>query len=153
MVPWRISSFFFSNVDVCDANPCLNGGLCNQKSSTSYSCICKQGFSGINCGIGKYIHTLCSSYNIQMNLTAHCVILYVLFDITSDFEQKIFCILSWVLPYFNACIKNINCNIWKIEVNILIMILKVCEWFWIESFPLFSQPLSLKFQYVSMFYE
>lgn len=62
MVPWLIDKeqllprnfiIFFSNVDVCDANPCLNGGLCNQKNSTSYSCICKQGYSGINCGIGK----------------------------------------------------------------------------------------------------
>ena len=45
---------FFRLLDIndCAKNPCLNGGRCVDKVN-SYQCICKTGYSGINCGTSK----------------------------------------------------------------------------------------------------
>ena len=34
-----------------DADPCLNGGSCST-NDTTYNCLCKYGFGGVNCEIG-----------------------------------------------------------------------------------------------------
>ena len=44
--------FFFSihleEINMCESNPCTNGGTCSTMGS-SYHCLCVEGFRGINC--------------------------------------------------------------------------------------------------------
>ena len=44
--------FFFTVLDPCGSNPCGNAGVCNS-NLTHYTCNCTEGFTGINCEIGK----------------------------------------------------------------------------------------------------
>uniref|UniRef100_A0A672YQ35 Coagulation factor VII n=1 Tax=Sphaeramia orbicularis TaxID=375764 RepID=A0A672YQ35_9TELE len=41
--------------DVCQSNPCLNGGSCSIQSvqENTYTCLCLPRFSGLNCELGK----------------------------------------------------------------------------------------------------
>ena len=39
---------FLENVDVCDSNPCLNGGDCDT-SGDGYTCDCEAYFRGEQC--------------------------------------------------------------------------------------------------------
>ena len=40
-------------VDMCEPNPCMNGGHC-VASQGSYICMCTNGFSGWNCQVSEY---------------------------------------------------------------------------------------------------
>ena len=40
------------DVDDCAKKPCLNGGRCVDKVN-SYQCVCKTGYSGVNCATSK----------------------------------------------------------------------------------------------------
>ncbi len=46
------SIFCLLDINDCAKNPCLNGGRCVDKVN-SYQCICKTGYSGVNCGTSK----------------------------------------------------------------------------------------------------
>ncbi|XP_061920411.1 zonadhesin, like [Entelurus aequoreus] len=35
----------------CLSSPCLNGGLCNEAGNVSYTCVCTEGYQGLNCEI------------------------------------------------------------------------------------------------------
>lgn len=52
--------------DVCDPNPCLNGGSCQMKSSTEFMCLCIEPYTGKRCQKGrnlfKTILIVCKSY-------------------------------------------------------------------------------------------
>ncbi len=37
------------SVDVCQVNPCLNGGKCISQKGTDYRCMCPDTFFGLNC--------------------------------------------------------------------------------------------------------
>ncbi|KAK1797051.1 hypothetical protein P4O66_008443, partial [Electrophorus voltai] len=37
----------------CLSSPCLNGGTCEESSTTSYNCLCPEGFEGTNCEMEK----------------------------------------------------------------------------------------------------
>ena len=38
-------------IDICQSNPCLNGGICSRISLNSFTCICQFGFTGPYCNI------------------------------------------------------------------------------------------------------
>ncbi len=38
-------------MDLCEKQPCKNGGHCYRQSDTSYICLCGNGFEGDNCEI------------------------------------------------------------------------------------------------------
>lgn len=38
-----------SFVDVCNPNPCVNGGECTQYGDIEFMCSCNQGFTGKYC--------------------------------------------------------------------------------------------------------
>ena len=40
------------DIDECESNPCKNGGNCTD-GFNSYSCVCPDGYTGINCEPGK----------------------------------------------------------------------------------------------------
>ena len=40
-------------VPPCSLAPCKNGATCVETGGTSYSCQCKIGYTGTNCGTGK----------------------------------------------------------------------------------------------------
>ena len=40
--------FFYSEIDNCVSNPCLNSGKC-VNAKDGYKCECKDGFTGENC--------------------------------------------------------------------------------------------------------
>ena len=44
--------FHLLDIDDCAKKPCRNGGRCVDKVN-SYQCICKTGYSGLNCGTSK----------------------------------------------------------------------------------------------------
>ena len=39
---------FLEEINLCESNPCINGGTCSQLGS-SYHCLCVEGFRGLNC--------------------------------------------------------------------------------------------------------
>ncbi|KAM6945723.1 coagulation factor VII [Aplochiton taeniatus] len=57
-VPERLNEFWktYSDEDLCESGPCLNGGSCVDQPGT-YICICRHGFLGRNCG--KAARTSC----------------------------------------------------------------------------------------------
>ena len=44
----QTNASYFTEIDVCKPNPCLNGGACESKDE-GYACACKEGFTGANC--------------------------------------------------------------------------------------------------------
>ena len=44
----------FIEIDECVSNPCQNGGTCKD-AVNSYTCQCKPGYQGDNCGKGNII--------------------------------------------------------------------------------------------------
>ena len=51
--PVRMSVLFYSDLDECIGDPCLNGGTCRD-GVNRFDCICKLGWQGPLCGeIGK----------------------------------------------------------------------------------------------------
>ena len=47
-------SFLLSDIDDCVDQPCLNGGTCVD-GVNDYTCMCVDGYTGENCGVGKDI--------------------------------------------------------------------------------------------------
>ena len=45
---YEIDSIIFSDIDNCDPNPCVNGGVCTD-GINSYTCTCAEGYNGNNC--------------------------------------------------------------------------------------------------------
>ena len=45
-------SFYVSDINECNSNPCQNGGTCTDFIN-NYSCQCAAGYSGVNCEISK----------------------------------------------------------------------------------------------------
>ena len=43
-----------SDINVCDNNPCKNGGICSNDLG-HFSCECIPGYIGSDCGTGCYI--------------------------------------------------------------------------------------------------
>lgn len=41
-------------LDVCDPNPCRNGGDCTANKDQAYTCLCAAGFSGMKCELGSH---------------------------------------------------------------------------------------------------
>lgn len=42
---------------VCDLNPCFNGGSCQTKSLTEFTCLCVEPYVGKRCQKGQKIHS------------------------------------------------------------------------------------------------
>ena len=62
---YEIDSIIFSDIDNCDPNPCLNGGVCTN-GNNFYTCNCKEGHSGKNC-TGSMFHHI-DSFKINLVL-------------------------------------------------------------------------------------
>ena len=47
---WNIElvSLYLSDINDCDPNPCVNGGVCHN-GINSYTCTCAEGYNGKNC--------------------------------------------------------------------------------------------------------
>lgn len=43
------TSYYFSDINPCDSNPCLNSGTCSRQSWKTYVCTCTVNYSGPNC--------------------------------------------------------------------------------------------------------
>jgi len=41
----------FSEIEICDSSPCMNGGTCRQDFG-KYECHCAPGYTGLNCETG-----------------------------------------------------------------------------------------------------
>ncbi|EGD81882.1 fibropellin Ia [Salpingoeca rosetta] len=47
-----------TEIDICDSNPCLNGGTCKSKDhGRDYKCYCPHGYKGERCEINRYTTT------------------------------------------------------------------------------------------------
>ena len=72
--PFYRITYFVSDVDECNSNPCENGGTCID-GINEYSCQCVAGYTGANCETGSscrfslftktficsvFVHLLCS---------------------------------------------------------------------------------------------
>ena len=59
-------------LNLCDVNPCLNGGVCEQTivhsstSTTTYKCQCSGKFTGRHCEIGMCLTKVKASYTITI---------------------------------------------------------------------------------------
>lgn len=51
---WVLLLPSFAEIDECRSQPCLNGGLCKDQIA-HYLCLCKAGYTGNNCELGKRI--------------------------------------------------------------------------------------------------
>ena len=76
-----LKSQHFLDIDNCDPNPCVNGGVCTD-GINSYTCTCAEGFTGENCVAGRFYHfeniLFSKSNNIYGILYRHyrfCIIL------------------------------------------------------------------------------
>ena len=52
---YEIDSIIFSDIDNCDPNPCVNGGVCTD-GINSYTCTCAEGYTGENCVESRFYH-------------------------------------------------------------------------------------------------
>ena len=61
------------NIDVCDLNPCLNGGTCVHgiNYTTTYICKCDVGYVGQNCSKGIFIIVMLLTQNVIRFLKSH----------------------------------------------------------------------------------
>lgn len=50
----NLSIVLLADVDPCSINPCFNGGSCVNHPSGNYTCICKSGWAGKQCEVGKW---------------------------------------------------------------------------------------------------
>ena len=50
----KYSNIFFSDIDECHSNPCINNGTCVD-GIASWTCACLHGFIGVHCQIGTHI--------------------------------------------------------------------------------------------------
>ena len=75
--------FLISVVNICEQNPCGNGGICT--GSPSKPCDCPPGWSGTYCRVGKYrqSHSFCKFVIV---LYLHLIIMPVLCYTLRNFE-------------------------------------------------------------------
>uniref|UniRef100_G3TZ39 EGF like repeats and discoidin domains 3 n=1 Tax=Loxodonta africana TaxID=9785 RepID=G3TZ39_LOXAF len=63
----HITRPFFSSGDICDPNPCANGGICLPGlADDSFSCECPDGFTDPNCS--SVVEVVLLENKPQMNL-------------------------------------------------------------------------------------
>ena len=66
LLSFHFHSLVFSEINECDSAPCKNGGTCKEEGESTllrapfekdvenfYTCVCKPGYTGKNCEIGK----------------------------------------------------------------------------------------------------
>ena len=65
------------NIDVCDSNPCENGGTCAHgiNYTTTYICKCDVGYVGHNCSKGIFIIVMLLTQNVIRFLKSHILFL------------------------------------------------------------------------------
>jgi len=78
-----------TNIDDCDPDPCLNGGICTD-GVDSYSCECVDGYTGGNCDMAP--------------IPAGC------FDMGDTFAEG----FSWELPVHEVCVSAFEMDIHEI---------------------------------------
>ena len=56
-----IPNNLFVDINECASDPCQNGGTC-QHGINQFTCLCLPGYSGSQCGVGKF--TLATDFDI-----------------------------------------------------------------------------------------
>lgn len=62
-----------TNINECDSNPCLNGGVC-QDEVNAFSCVCKRGYWGKNCEMYLNIQ----KGNLPLNVCNSSVVFFLI---------------------------------------------------------------------------
>ena len=50
----EISPFYFTDIDECFNNPCINNAVSCKNTFGRYECNCQPGFAGRHCQTGRY---------------------------------------------------------------------------------------------------
>lgn len=61
----------YSEIDPCDAQPCLNGGQCFRGEGQSFACVCPEGFTGPTCEIGMWYFHVTFMYSHTHKIFTH----------------------------------------------------------------------------------
>lgn len=61
----------FTELDECDSEPCVNSGTC-QDDVDGFTCLCRDGYTGNTCEIGKNV-TKASVHAVQLCRLHACI--------------------------------------------------------------------------------
>ena len=100
----NLSTVLLADVDPCSINPCFNGGSCVNHPSGNYTCICKSGWAGKQCEVGKWQR--CAMKN---SLRAVVVVVFFFFGFVLYVVVVVVFFFKFQLIIFLAANKKIHC--------------------------------------------
>ena len=83
---------------MCESNPCTNGGTCTTMTS-SYRCLCVEGFRGINCQGAFHNYSLKKKwiYDLYLPLNFQCWLTGKIF--TDSIDRYFFYLKEWLVNW------------------------------------------------------
>ena len=72
----NLSIVLLADVDPCSINPCFNGGSCVNHPSGHYTCICKSGWAGKQCEVGKWQFLTLTKQRCAMKNSLRAVVVF-----------------------------------------------------------------------------
>ena len=75
----NLSIVLLADVDPCSINPCFNGGSCVNHPSGNYTCICKSGWAGKQCEVGKWQFLTLTKQRCAMKNSLRAVVVFFFF--------------------------------------------------------------------------
>lgn len=105
----NLSIVLLADVDPCSINPCFNGGSCVNHPSGNYTCICKSGWAGKQCEVGKWQVLTLTKQRCAMKNSLRAVVVVFFFGFVLYVVVVVVFFFKFQLIDFLADSKKIHC--------------------------------------------